>query len=1030
MIRKFALKRIAGSLLILFFSGTLLAQNKTVKGTITDNIGELTGVSITVKGTATSVVSDINGRYAITAPGNDAILVFSFIGYSTQEITVDNRTTIDVVMEENAIQLAEVVAIGYGNARKADLSMAVANIPVTQTMKSRPANISSILQGQVAGLTIQFDGGDPLSGQTYNIRGKGSRDSDGILWVVDGIPGAPYNMEDVESVTILKDAASAAIYGASVGSGGVIIITTKQAKTGKVKIDVNLSHNFQQASNLPKVLNSEQLNKVWRDVTGVTGTAMRLPEVFNPSINPYGAVTRTDWLDEIFRTGQVQHYALSLTGGSEILKAFASFAYDKTDGLLINTYKDQLNGKVSIDFQIAKGVKLSQRGTFKYTNGQGGISTGSHESYIVEALGYPPSATVYEYDANGDLVYGSDGNPQYGGTTPHWTGVSGYGSGRNPVASLNRLRQNRPAASIFSTSSLELKPLKALTIKSDYTASLDASRYENFEAKIPELGRPNPENSRYISSAWETQWLWETTATYAELFGKNQISAMAGYIMRAWNHRDNGTTATGYDREDEHSTIFTNATEWTKTKPTESIWNESMISALGRIGYSYDDRYFATASLRYDATSKLAPENNGQIFPAFSALWKISSEPFFQADFINLLKIRGSWGRVGDCSSVPRYSYNAPLGTTTNPGILGKDVNVPVYGVYMETLANRSLIWETTEQTGAGIDVALLNNSLNVSVDYFRKTTKDLIDILPMPSVAGIKRDPSGNVGKVLNTGWEVSANYRKTLGKVNFSVYGNASTVQGEVQDLSPRDLMEHSNYLQSTVGQPWYAYALIPTDGIFQSYDEINSYISPATGNLIQPNARPGDIKFIDYNNDGEINNNDKKFMGSYLPSLTYALGGTMEYKGFDFSFYFQGIAGVKIYNLFRQNAYLNGAAGSNMFTDILNAWNYNTQSGNPRISWLDDDNHNYINASDFYLENGDYLRLKNLTLGYTLPKSLLQNTGIANANIRVYAGAENLLTFTRYTGFDPEVGNHGVDGGAYPVARTFIFGLNVNF
>jgi TonB-linked SusC/RagA family outer membrane protein len=1033
MRQKFALKLIICSLFMVL-TGTLAAQNKSVGGTVTDANGELTGVNIVVKGTTTATVSDIDGNYSISIPGNEAVLVFSYLGYLTQEITVGNRTIINVVLEENIIQLAEVVAIGYGNTRKVDLSTAVANIKLDQTMKSRPANISSILQGRLPGVTIQFDGGDPLSGQTYNIRGKGSRDSDGILWVVDGVPGAPYNMEDVESVTVLKDAASAAIYGASVGSGGVIIITTKQARAGKVKIDLNISHSFQQASKLPEALNSEQLNRVWRDVIGVTNTAMTLPAVFDASRYPYGAVTRTDWLDEIFRTGQVQHYALSLSGGTDALKAFASFAYDKTDGLLINTYKNQLSGKMNVDFQIAKGVKFSQKGTFQYTNGQGGIRTNTHESYIVEALGYPRSATVYEYDANGNLVYGDDGNPLYGGTTPRWSDITGYGAGRNPVASLNRLRQNRPAASIFSTSSLELKPLKSLTIKSDFTASLNSNRYEEFTAKIPELGRPNPENSRYISSVWETHWLWENVITYAELFGKHQISAMAGYTMQARNYRTNGTTTTLYDREDEHFAIFTNAGEWSKNKPTESIWDESMLSALGRIGYSYDDRYFATASLRYDATSKLAPENNGQLFPAFSASWKISSEPFFHAAFIDLLKLRGSWGRVGDCGSVPRYSYNAPLGKTSDPGILGKDVNVPVYGVYQRTLANRDLVWETTEQAGAGLDVALLDNSLDVSVDYFHKTTKDLIDYLPTPSVAGIQEDPRGNVGKVLNTGWEFSVNYRKTIGDVKFNVYGNAATVRGEVQDLSPRELMEHSLQLRSAVGQPWYAYALIPTEGIFQSYEEVNNYThtNPQTGEtvLIQPDARPGDIKFTDYNNDGKINNDDRKFMGSYLPELTYAFGGTVEYKGFDFSVFLQGVAGVKIYNLFRQNAYLNGAAGSNMFTDILDAWNYNAQSGNPRISWLDDNNHNYSNASDYYMENGDYLRLKNLTLGYTLPQSLLRDTAMDGTAIRLYLSAENLLTFTKYTGFDPEVGNHGVDGGVYPIARTFILGFNVNF
>jgi TonB-linked SusC/RagA family outer membrane protein len=1029
MKQKITIRLICCSLLIAW-AGTLAAQH-TIRGTVSDGDGALPGATIAVKGSTNATISGIDGNYTITVPNSDAVLVFSFLGYATQEVAAGSRSIIDVTLSETATAIDEVVVIGYGSQRKSDLSMAVSTVKVDQTLKSRTPNISSVLQGQVPGLTIQFDGGDPLSGQTYNIRGKGSRDSDGILWVVDGVPGAPYNMEDVESITVLKDAASAAIYGASVGSGGVIIITTKQAQSGKVRIDVNMSHSFQNAMNLPEVLNAEQYNKLWRDVVGVTGTAVMLPDVCDAEKFPYGTVTRTDWLDEIFRTGQVQHYAVSLTGGSDRLKAFASFAYDKTDGLLINTYKSQLNGKMNIDFQLAKWATFSQKGTFQYSNGQGGIRTSSHESYIVEALGYPRSATVYEYDKSGNLRYGDNGNPLYGGTTPLWSKdvTSGYGSGRNPVASLNRLRQNRPASSIFSTSTLELKPLRGLIIKSDFTASLNSSRYEEFVSKIPERGRPNPENSRYVSAAWETHWLWETTAAYSTALGKHNISAMAGYTMQARNYRSNGTTTTDYDREDEHYTIFTNAGEWSKTKPTESIWDESMLSGLGRIGYSYDDRYFATASLRYDATSKLAPENNSQIFPAFSGSWKISSEEFFKdVPGVNLLKLRGSWGLVGDCGSVPRYSYNPALGMTGEAGILGKEVNTSVYGTYVRTMANRSLVWETTEQTGFGLDATLFNNSLDVSVDYFHKTTKDLIDELPPPSVAGIAVSPYGNVGKVLNTGWEFSANYRKTIDDVKFSVYGNAGTVRSEVLDLSPRDMMDHDLRLRSAVGQPWYAYALIPTDGIFQSYDEINSYVKD--GQKIQPNARPGDIKFVDYNNDGKINNDDRKFMGSYLPSLTYAFGGTVEYKGFDFNIYFQGVAGVKIYNYFRQNAYLNGAAGSNMFTDILDAWNYNTQSGNPRISWLDDDNQNYSNASDYYLENGDYLRLKNVTLGYTLPKSLLRSAGMGDAGVRLYVSAENLLTFTSYTGFDPEVGNHGVDGGVYPIARTFIVGLNVNF
>jgi hypothetical protein len=370
---------------------------------------------------------------------------------------------------------------------------------------------------------------------------------------------------------------------------------------------------------------------------------------------------------------------------------------------------------------------------------------------------------------------------------------------------------------------------------------------------------------------------------------------------------------------------------------------------------------------------------------------------------------------------------------TTGETVFGKNLDQSPTGVFQGTIANRALVWETTEQTGAGLDITLLDKSLEVTVDYFHKLTKDLIDVLPAPSVAGIRDDPRGNVGKVLNEGWEFSANYHKTLGDITFTVYGNAGLLTSKVLNLDPRKEMNHSGQLRSTVGQPWYAYALLKTDGIFQTRNEILSYThTNAAGEtkLVQPNAQPGDLKFIDYNNDGIINNDDRQYMGSYLPDLTYAFGGSIAYKGIDFSLFFQGISGVKIYNLFKQNVATSAAEGGNTLTDVLSAWNYDPYSGIPRISWLGDANGNYNNSSDYFLEDGDYLRLKNVTLGYTLPKALLQKAGMGQIGIRFYVNAENLLTFTKYSGFDPEVGNHGVDGGVYPVSRSITVGLNINF
>jgi TonB-linked SusC/RagA family outer membrane protein len=881
-----------------------------------------------------------------------------------------------------------------------------------------------------------LDGGDPLKGASYNIRGKGSREHDGVLWVVDGVPGAPYNVEDIETITVLKDGASAAIYGAQVGASGVILITTKKAQAGKVKVDVNVSHGFKNAWKVPETVTAEQYMQLWKDAADAATGNVNLPIAADPQRYAYGAVTRTNWMDEVLRTGEVQHYAVSLSGGSETLKALASFSYDKNEGIMLNTYSESFGGKMNIDLQVAPWLKVSERATVTYSNGQGDVWNGSHEGVLLSAVFYPRSATVYEYNEDGSPVLNDNNQPVFGGTIPRWAvaqGVSGYGEIRNPVAELSRMRQNRPSANIYSTSTLEIKPISALTLRSDFTVGLMPSRNESFESRVPEYGRPSAQNARYISSIWHSKYLWDNTATYAKAFDEHHISAMAGYTYQYESNHDNRTVARNFDKEDEHYTIFTNATEWTD-KPSEDIWEEWMASQIGRIGYSFSDRYFATASIRRDVSSKLHPDNNADVFSAFSASWKISSEAFFNLPFVNLLKLRGGWGEIGNVNSVNRYSYNVPLAVTSNAAAMGKDTQGILYGIYQRTISNPDLKWERSEQTSVGLDAAFLNNSLNVTIDWYRKLTKGLVDNLPIPQTAGIEVEPKGNVGEMQNTGWELGVSYNTKIQDVSVNVYGNLNGVKGKVLDLGYRSVLAHTNSVNggtmrplfSEVGQPWYAYKLIKTDGLFQSQTEIDNYISAATGHPIQPNARPGDLKFVDYNNDGMINDDDRQYMGSYLPELTYSFGANLGYKGFDFSFYFQGITGVKTFNGFKMMGLSGRGQGSYMLADALDNWTYNHNSNIPRLSLLGGDtNGNFDKPSDFLLEDGSYLRLKNITVGYTLPKNILQGVGL-----RIYAGIENLLTITNYSGFDPEVGNLGLDAGTYPVARSFNLGFNLNF
>lgn len=511
---------------------------------------------------------------------------------------------------------------------------------------------------------------------------------------------------------------------------------------------------------------------------------------------------------------------------------------------------------------------------------------------------------------------------------------------------------------------------------------------------------------------------------------------MAGYTMSRDNYRYNSTTTYDFDREDEHYTIWPNANDYTRLKPTEEIWDEAMISMFARLGYSFDDRYFLTASIRRDATSKMQKGNNSGIFPALSGAWKISEESFFAPlkSTFDLLKVRASYGQIGNNSLAPRYSYNVPMQRAPWPAFYGDQLQTQAQGIYRSSISNPNLTWETSEQTGVGIDVAMFGRKLEFSVDYFNKTTKDLIEQIPITSTAGIEQEPYGNVGKVLNRGWEFEANYSESIGKLNFNIFGNLSTVHNEVLDLGDRDFYPHGNTinslqpLRSAVGEPWYSYYLLETDGVFQTQAEIDAYTH--NGNKIQPNAQPGDLKYVDFNGDGTINNDDHQYMGSALPGLTYGFGANLNYSGFDLSLFFQGITDVNVFNGFKLMGLTGRMQGNNMLSEVLDSWNYNKDSGIPRLALHSDPNGNYTRASDFYLEDGSYLRLKNVTLGYTLPKSVLSNIGMNNSSLRIYMNAENLLTFTNYSGFDPEVGNNGLDGGRYPVPRSYSIGLNLNF
>jgi len=1008
---------------------------RTITGTVTsaEEGTTLPGVTVMVKNTVTGTVTDENGEYTISVGENDNTLVFSFVGLKTVEEPIDDRSIVDVAMEIDAIGIDEFVVIGYGSTRSQDLSVAVSAVEIDERYSGRPASIGTLLQGEVPGLKV-IQSGDPTTDADISIRGKGNRSGDGVLYVVDGVPNAPFNPADVESITVLKDAASAAIYGAYAGSGGVIVITTKQAEAGAMKIESNIWNGVQEAWRLPSVLTAQQFNEVWADASNAAGR--EIPAVYNPLRFPYGNVTRTDWIDAVFRPGYMQHYDVTLSGGSEQLKALASLSYDDVQGTIINTYNSRLNARLNLEMNLRPWITLRQNFQYDYNNGQSNIGDG-HTGALFGAMAYPRYATVTEYDA--------DGNELPGGTVPRWALAEGFSVEAdlfNPVTQLENRRENNPFNRFYSLTSLQLDVIDGLEIKSDFAFINSSARNERFTARFTAPGRTVDQNYRRISATLGNQWNWENIASYSKILKDvHYFTLLGGFTMNYTTQRFTRSEVRNFDFEYENFTIFENANDFGYYKPQESIWEESTVSALGRFAYSYDDRYFLTASVRRDASSKLSPDNNSDVFPAVSGAWKITSEPFMpQTEQLSFLKLRASWGQVGNIRSVRRFIYAPPFALADYGVFLGPGADNHVFGIYQSTIPNPDLRWERTEQTNVGADIGLFNNVLFLTADYFYKLTKDLIETQPIPSVAGVASPPEINIGEVENYGWELTLAYNQNIGDLNLNFRTNLSRVKNNVLNIGDREFIAHNDDvnsqkpLQSTVGQAWYSYYLIESMGVFQSQSDIDNHTwtNPETGEtqLIQPNAQPGDLQFADHDNNGIINDGDRIYMGAYdFPDLTYGFTLGADWKNFSLSMFWQGVAGVQIYNGVKAMS-SSGLKGWNMNTDILDSYEYDPNSGIPRLSFIEDANGNYSKVSSYFLEDGDYLRLKNLHISYTIPSAVLTRIGINSGNVRIYANGENLLTFTEYSAFDPEIPARGVDEGRFPVSRMYSLGINVSF
>lgn len=1022
-----------------------IAQNKTIRGRVIDKNGDaIIGASIVVKGTTRGTITNIDGEFSIDVNKNEKLVV-SYIGYTSQEIapTGNNLT---VVLEEDTKVLEEVVVLGYGaNARKQDLSASVGVLNNTEELTTRPvSSTESMLQGQLAGVTVQSNGGDPTSTPSIVIRGQGSQNGDNVLWVVDGVPGAPIaSMNDIESITVLKDAASAAIYGAQSGAGGVILVTTKKAKEGAPSVSYDATFGIRQATNLPVPLNAEQ--EIEMRKLSYANAGFALPQGWDVTKNPWIATTRTDWMDEIFRTALYQRHNVAFNVGTENFSNRVSFAYDNDEGTLINTFNKNLSLRYNGKFKLNKWVTISEDFVWKNTESQTSDTESAYTGAILSAIYMPASATVYNP---------LDGS--YGGTTtedPDYIAQYGsnfadiHGDAVNPVRTLEANNIFNRTSDIWSTSSLEIaNVIPGLKFISRFTYNLKNNNYKLFSPIRDEVGKPDLSNSLTESAYRSDSWKTENTLTYDNTFGKHTIGGL--FSTTADHLATRGFEVVGKDFQDESAYLQYLAYAGSLSATDYMTGPDANVSLIARAAYSYDDRYFVTASWRRDYAGRLPKANNYGDFPAATAAWKISNEKFFpKSDLISLLKIRASWGRVGNLGSI-NYNYSSPLlGTTfwTEQAQYGVMSNKLWNNfVYYQTAVNPDLTWETSEQTDIGLDIEMFKERLSIQLDYFDKRTFNLIQTQTMdwPSTIGVDA-MLVNQGEVRNRGFEAQVSWNDRVNK-NFSYFlsANFSYLKNWVSDIGVKD--EEGNpgvwtgdgsfrnlpYLYQTAeGEPLNSYYLIRTDGIFQSDAEAAAYVDK-NGNRIQPEAKAGDLKFVDFNGDGTIDDLDRQYCGSATPKTTFALTGGFTYKKLSVSAMFQGVGGAQALNVAKYMTLSDVEGNFNRDSEILNAWSpTNTSSDIPRLS-KNDPNGNFSTPSDWYLEDASYLRLKNFTVSYDLTDVLRKISHLKERNSRmsVYFSGENLFTITGYSGIDPECG--GYDTMKYPVSRVLSVGFKLTY
>lgn len=980
-----------------------------VEGTVVDQNGEpLIGVSVVIDGTTTGTTTDIDGKYSLTVKEPNANLVFSYVGHKAK-IVPANKSVINITMEEDAQMMDEVVVVGYGVMKKSDVTGAISSVKADAITRQPTSNVAQSLQGLVAGVTATSNSGAPGGSVAVRVRGIGTVNNSDPLYVVDGMPVSTIDYlssSDIQSMEVLKDASATAIYGAR-GANGVVLINTKQGKAGKTTVTLDA---YWGAS---KILNNLDLmtGPEWYSLEVAKGLDVdKFTNLYHLNQN-----TSTDWMKEITRTAAIQSYSVGISGGlADEYTYNTAVNYINQEGTIKKTDYERISVRQNIEKTVVKKI-LSVGTNLSITQSkENRILEGSNTVGIVNsAIKLEPVVPVRTSEGK----YGS----------------SPYQDYNNPVADIEFTNNKRKIFNLVGNMYGDLNIMKELKFRSSFGAEIRKTDDYQF-APVYEVSsyQKNPVNQVTRGYKKYNYYVWENTLSYIKKFAeKHSVNAVVGYTNE-WGRTETLQGVKKNTPNDTPELQYLDAAQ-TGDAATGTAWESSLISYLGRVNYDFDDRYLITASVRHDGSSRFGSSHKYGTFPSAALGWKISNEEFFKnlnAGWISSLKLRAGWGRIGN-QNIGDYKFQNLLTNFVQYSYLYGTEEKLYQGIAAVAMGNKDVKWETTESTNIGIDANFLSGRLTFSGEYYNKETKDMLIVEPLPNYMGYETGPQANIGNGTNRGIELTVDWKDHFGSFNYNIGFNISTIRNRMTKMSQPlagASLRNGNATYTKEGYPIGAFYGYKTNGLIQTEDQL------AEVRKLQSNAQLGDVIFVNTNGDNTLNEKDKTLIGNPIPDFIYGINLGAEYKGFDLNIQLGGTYGNDIFNAMRYFTY-DLASMTNKDREMLNYWTpQNTNTNVPRLAKVDTNDNKRI--SDRYIEDGSYLRLRNVQLGYTFPISLTKKAYMQK--VRIYVTGQNLLTFTSYSGADPEVGQiseteyltRGVDMGTYPQAMTITGGISITF